>query len=151
MEPPSLCPLLEVLSQAQDRQGLTSSALEHVVHSAVVSERGLGYAHRQTVRLLLERLRLRICCATNEGLSDIGKFATDVSRRLDILSRVEPVEAQRLTKRCAELVSLSCLLSTGEARLPADVRTRAPVSAVARWEERLSVGAAVTTNVEGHF
>eukprot|EP01036_Dinobryon_divergens_P041854 gene41854-55519_t len=118
LEPPALCPLLEALAEALDRQGRPAEALGHIQHAVTICERSLGPTHAETVRIMLEGIRLQTCCATSDGFTHIGRVATDVSRRLDKLSRSSPEEAATLAKRCAELVALTRLLEAKQAELP---------------------------------
>jgi len=109
---------LELQAAAYDRLGKFAFALDSIQHAIVICERNLSSHHAETVRIMLEGLRLHICSSSTEDYQQIGVLATDISRRLDRLSKKDPIAADMLSRKCAELVALSKILEEGLAVVP---------------------------------
>ena len=118
LEPLSLSPILELQAASYDRLGKFALALDAVQHASIICERNLSSSHAETVRIMLEGLRLHICSSSTEDYKQIGVLATDISRRLDKLAKKDPIAADQLSRKCAELVALSNILEQGLAVVP---------------------------------
>ena len=114
------------------------ASLRAMQHASVVSERVNGLSTEVTVRYMLDVLRLLIRASTwspismleasirdNEftqgpSISEIYEFSSFISSRLDELGKFDPEALENLTKRYADLMSISRIFQeTGGNSLPA--------------------------------
>ena len=134
-------------------------SLRAMQHASVVSERVNGPSEEITVQYMLEVLRLLIRASTwspvsmleasirdnalpnGPGVMEIHEFSTFISTRLDDMGKTNPTALENLTRRYADLMSISRIFQeTGGSVLP-------PVSTV---PERYDVkkGASISSAVK---
>lgn len=119
VEPVTLSPLLELLSNVFERKNNDMEALKVMKYAVSVCTRTLGKIHEESIRVMMETLRLQTRVADNgEGFREAARMATEISRYLDELLKENPMAAQNYLKKCAELLSLSTLLEAGKISLP---------------------------------
>ena len=119
VEPVTLSPLLELLSNVFERNNNDVEALKIMKYAVSVCTRTLGKIHEESVRVMMETLRLQTRVAENgDGFREAARMATEISRYLDELIKENPLAAQNYLKKCAELLSLATLLEAGKISLP---------------------------------
>jgi hypothetical protein len=119
VEPVTLSPLLELLSNIFERLEQEEEALKVIKYAVSVLSRTVGVVHEETIRVLLDMLRLQIRISnTKEGYREGARMATEISKYLDALIKTNKDAAQMFAKKVAELLSLSRLLEHGDIELP---------------------------------
>ena len=110
VEPLSGAPLFELLAQIEERQQHMAAAWEDQRWASHLYRRSLGEYHPTTLNAGLECLRLHIRASTPAGYGPCTQEATELSRGVDALAKVDLVAAQNLAKKCADLLGLCKLL-----------------------------------------
>jgi len=119
VEPVTLSPLLELLSNVFERLEQEEEALKVIKYAVSVLSRTIGVVHEESIRVMLDMLRLQIRISnTPEGFREGARMATEISKYLDALIKTNKDAAQMFAKKVAELLSLSRLLEHGDIELP---------------------------------
>lgn len=119
VEPVTLSPLLELLSNIFERLEQEEEALKVIKYAVSVLSRTIGNVHEETLRVMLDMLRLQIRISnTPEGFREGARMATEISKYLDALIKTNKDAAQMFAKKVAELLSLARLLEHGDIELP---------------------------------
>ena len=125
VEPCTLAPLLEISSMFFERQGNNIASFHSLTRAVVVFQRALGTFHKDAVRVMLDTLRLQIKCSDVDGLKLCTAKATEISRELDKLSKVDEKAADLLSRKCAEMLGLCKLIEQELTKKDsADIRNR---------------------------
>jgi hypothetical protein len=119
VDPCTLAPLLEISAEWRERAGRIRDALHMLQEAELISSRTLGPSHKESVRLMLQGLKMLLKCGTAQCFSDIGVNAMEMSERLADLRVSYPVEADQMSREYANLIALA---RTSEK--PQDVRKR---------------------------
>jgi len=114
VEPITMAPLLELRSAIYERQERGIESLHAMSRAWNIAERAAGQTDEITLRLLKDFLRLTIKYASVEGYVPAAKLATDLSKRIDVLTLRNPKVGDELGRGCSKLLSIAKLLENGE-------------------------------------
>ncbi len=119
VEPCTLAPLLELLAEGAERQGLLPHALSIMKYAQRVCERTLGVHDEQSIRISFQVLRLQLrASSTPEGYKIAAQICVEITHNIDVLSRTKPLESEKLTTQAANLLAISKLFEDYRAHHP---------------------------------
>ena len=112
VEPCTLSPLLELLGDVAERQGLLLQSLDLMNYAHIVCCRTLGPSSEESIRVGLQALRLQMRATTTfEGVRVANSMSKELGNNLNVLALTDELAANRLSTRCAVL-SLSRMFNS---------------------------------------